>query len=211
MVFDSEFVLADCMVVRSERELGVMTAEVLDAARGYPVVCLTSRAGEVDPALSPAAVREVVGPGIPLYFVGGMKLQMLLAERLPERLEVYRGAVRVWWPGVSEQSDPEDHPLIFNPVGADEAQSLEKLAYEFRLERGPVDLTAEQRAVVAERQLKGERRRNDYLEKSSVSTSESSQKCGFGMPSAVSRRRTAGSIRDIEVQGCQRNQSPPRG
>lgn len=36
-----------------------------------------------------------------------------LSSALPRRLDVYGGAVRVWWPGLGPQSNPDDHPLLF--------------------------------------------------------------------------------------------------
>ncbi len=78
---------------------------------------------------------------------------------------MYGGAGRIWWPGVSEESDPADHPLIFDPTGAYQKLSLERLARELRPAREAVDLTPELRAIVAERQLAGAQRRNDHLEK----------------------------------------------
>lgn len=162
---EAELADPDCVVVRSERELELMVAEVLDGAREYPVVCLTSRPGEGVPALAAGAVRGVVGPGIPVYFVGGRRLQLRLTALLPDRLDVHSGAARVWWPGVCRESNPRDHPLIIDRSRMYEARALERLAREFRLVRGAVELTPEQRVVLAERQLEGVRRRNEQLEK----------------------------------------------
>ena len=43
------------------------------------------------------------------------------SARLPPRLDVYGGAIRVWWPGVDYDSDPLAHPLflIHNRAGSD--------------------------------------------------------------------------------------------
>jgi predicted RNA-binding protein with RPS1 domain len=35
-----------------------------------------------------------------------------LSAALPRRLDVYGGAARIWWPGLSTDSDPFDHPLL---------------------------------------------------------------------------------------------------
>ena len=31
---------------------------------------------------------------------------------MPDKLECYGGAVRIWWPGLTPESDPYDHPLF---------------------------------------------------------------------------------------------------
>ena len=36
-----------------------------------------------------------------------------ISAALPERLDVYGGAARIWWPGLGETSDPFRHPLMF--------------------------------------------------------------------------------------------------
>ncbi len=36
-----------------------------------------------------------------------------LSSELPPRLDVYGGAARIWWPGLTPSSNPHDHPLMF--------------------------------------------------------------------------------------------------
>ncbi|HVV87313.1 MAG TPA: S1 RNA-binding domain-containing protein [Kofleriaceae bacterium] len=41
-----------------------------------------------------------------------------LSDAMPDRLDVYGGAVRIWWPGLTRESDPYEHPLFFVKPGA---------------------------------------------------------------------------------------------
>ena len=143
---------AGLIQLRSESELAGLAREIRDPQREHPVICLTARPGEPDPTLDPAAVREIVGPRVPIYFVGGRRLTRCLSGLLPPRLDVWDGATRVWWPGVSPgDNDPFAHPRIYDPSGKYGKESLERLAAEFAVRERP-ELTLQQRLVLSERQ-----------------------------------------------------------
>src|SRR5271165_5133912 len=128
---------AGYIVLSSERELTVLAEAIRDPQRDYPIVCLTARPGERDPALSANAVREIVGPGVPIYFVCTRRLTRYLGSLLPPRFEVWDGATRVWWPGVSERSDHIEHPRIYDPSGRYGQDSMQRLAAEFATKPRP--------------------------------------------------------------------------
>ena len=131
-------------------QLRAMCAEILCEDREYPIVGLTCRAGARDPALAVDRVREIVGPGIPVYVIEPPQAQAS-KMLLPDRHAVYGGAARVWWPGVSEDSDPF-HPVIFDATGVYGEDALERLAREFRVKSPqPVGLSSQQQAVLQER------------------------------------------------------------
>ena len=136
--------------VDSGAQLRAMCAEILREDREHPLVGLTCRAGARDPALPVDRVLELVGPGIPVYVIEPPQAKASKAL-LPDRHSVYGGAARVWWPGVSEDSDPF-HPVIFDATGVYGEDALERLAREFRVKSPqPVGLTAQQQAVLQER------------------------------------------------------------
>ncbi|HEY2200366.1 MAG TPA: hypothetical protein VGH56_00650, partial [Solirubrobacteraceae bacterium] len=142
---------ADCIELSSEIELSRLAEAILDPQRDYPIVCLTARPGERHPALPPAAVREIAGPEIPIYFVATRRLTRYLGGLLPPRFDVWDGATRVWWPGVSELSDPLEHPRIYDSSGSYGEDSLQRLAAELSVPEHP-ELTLKQQLVLAERQ-----------------------------------------------------------
>jgi hypothetical protein len=136
--------------VDSGGQLRAMCAEILRADRGYPIVGLTCRAGARDPALALDRVRELIGPGIPIYVIEPAQARAS-KMLLPDRHAVYGGAARVWWPGVGEDTDPF-HPVIFDPTGVYGEDALERLAREFRVQSPqPVGLSPQQQAVLQER------------------------------------------------------------
>jgi hypothetical protein len=150
--------------VDSGGQLRAMCAEILREDREYPVVGLTCRAGARDPALPVERVREIVGPGIPVYVIEPAQARAS-KMLLPDRHAVYGGAARVWWPGVSEDSDPF-HPVIFDATGVYGEDALERLAREFRVQSPqPVGLSPQQQAVLQERlRVRAESRCHDVEE-----------------------------------------------
>jgi hypothetical protein len=150
-LFPAVAVTDPCLIsVTSERQVRLLADQVLDGARDYPMVCLTARPGEHAPALSGERVRGIVGPGIPVYFIAAHRLTRRLGGLLPERLDVFGGAARVWWPGVTRDSDPEEHLLVYDARGIYGEECYERLADEFRVVERP-ELTIQQRLVLAER------------------------------------------------------------
>ena len=150
--------------VSSEHQVRALADEILDRDRDYPLVCLTARPGERVPALSVERVRGIVGPGIPIYFVAAHRLTRRLGELLPERLDVYGGAARVWWPRVTRESDPEEHLLVYDARGVYGEEAYERLAGEFRVLERP-ELTVEQRLVLSERARESAEKRRRETER----------------------------------------------
>ena len=136
--------------VDSGAQLRAMCAEILREDREHPLVGLTCRAGAHEPALPGDRVLELGGPGIHVYVIEPPQARASKAL-LPDRHAVYGGAARVWWPGVSEDSDPF-HPVIFDATGVYGEDALQRLAKEFRVKSPqPVGLTPQQQAVLQER------------------------------------------------------------
>jgi hypothetical protein len=99
-------------IVATVSNLRALVAVLLAEERELPVIGLTARTGESNPALPLCDVREIVGPEVPVYFIASQWLGYKLRELLAPGLYVSAGASRVWWPGLKRSSSPFDHPLI---------------------------------------------------------------------------------------------------
>jgi hypothetical protein len=182
--------------VTSEHQVRALADEILDRDRDYPVVCLTSRPGDRGPALSGERVRGIVGPGIPVYFIAAHRLTLRLRKLLPERLDVFGGATRVWWPGITRESDPEEHLLVHDTRGVYGEEAYERLAGEFRVPERP-RLTVEQRLVLSERSRESaERSRREAERRLAALRKEQRALAGRGA-------REQGTQADLPVESCE--------
>ena len=170
----------------SGAQLRAMCAEILREDRAHPLVGLTCRAGARDPALPVDRVLELVGPAIPVYVIEPPQARASKAL-LPDRHSVYGGAARVWWPGVSKDSDPF-HPVIFDATGVYGEDALERLAKEFRVKSPQlVGLSPEQQAVLQERLRIRAESRCHVLEEQLRSLQQSHGELEQRAPAAASR------------------------
>lgn len=88
-------------------------AAILDPARTRPRIAVTTR-GRFAPALVDAdALAEAVKEVADVALVPTGDVTWRLSELLPPKLDVYGGAARIWWSGVTPSSNPYDHPLLF--------------------------------------------------------------------------------------------------
>jgi predicted RNA-binding protein with RPS1 domain len=91
------------------------------ADRELPVVAVTTRAHSEHTWISAAELdAAIAGRAIVVQIETG-DVTWRLSDLLPDRLDVFGGALRIWWPGLTANADPYDHPLflIFNAAGAD--------------------------------------------------------------------------------------------
>lgn len=100
---------------------------ILDPAREVPVVALTSRRREREPAIDPDEVLAIVGPGMVVHYVPDGPFTRRLEELLPRRMHVFGGAARIWWPGVGADADPRAHPLVQDRYGVYGSQAVREL------------------------------------------------------------------------------------
>ncbi len=124
--------------VTSHREVRELASQIASRDRGYPVIVLTARTGEYEPALSVARIRGIVGPDTPIYFVVSFDLALRLSHLLPRVMTVGGGAGRLFWPGVDKDSRPEDHPKFYALKGEAEDLVYEWLEDEFRPSSAPL-------------------------------------------------------------------------
>ncbi|MHB8242243.1 MAG: hypothetical protein ACYDHN_09645 [Solirubrobacteraceae bacterium] len=124
----------DYVVVRDGDDLERLCEDVA-GDRDYPIVGLTLRECSEEPVLRASDIRGVVGPGVRIYLIASEELLHGLRELLGSRLRVWRGVVRVWWPGASSCADPADHPVVVGLEDEDYRVTLEEFAAEFELSR----------------------------------------------------------------------------
>ena len=124
-------------LVRTPEEMDALLEHLLDPARNRPVVALTSRQGDQDPAFDPGEVRAELGEDPELFVIPTGSRTFQMAERLGKERGVFGGAARIWWPGFTSQDRPLDHPLIFDRYGVYGTEALSKLSEAYA--RGPVE------------------------------------------------------------------------
>ena len=90
-----------------------LAGRILDPERRLPVVAVTLPPRRDESWMDvPRLARGLVDKA-ELFVVETGAATWELAAALPSRLDVYGGAARIWWPGVSSDSDPYGHPLVF--------------------------------------------------------------------------------------------------
>lgn len=92
-------------------ELAVRT--LLDPARTRPVVAITTHRRSREPTIDPEDLAAKLAGAADIVVLETGEATWALSEALPSRLDVYDGAARIWWPGLTTTSAPYDHPLIF--------------------------------------------------------------------------------------------------
>jgi len=85
---------------------------LLSPRREKPVVAVTTRPRTGATWLEPKELAEALGDLADVVCLETGDPTWELAEALPPRLDVYGGAVRVWWPGLRLDSDPYEHRLF---------------------------------------------------------------------------------------------------
>ncbi|HED64407.1 MAG TPA: hypothetical protein ENJ09_02520 [Planctomycetes bacterium] len=86
---------------------------LLSPERDKPVVAVTTPPKRRDPWMDPELLEASLEGAADVVLLQTGKATWALAEALPDRLDVYGGALRIWWPGLHRASDPYEHELIF--------------------------------------------------------------------------------------------------
>jgi hypothetical protein len=147
----AELARADVAVPETTEDVERLAREIGHHKRAFWIVVITARRNQVTPSVSPTAVREIVGPGIPVVHLKSL-LATHLQTLLPERLQVYGGALRVYRPGV--YANPFANPLLFDPTGEYGEEILNWLGRIFTPTRArPPELSPEQQVLALEHDL----------------------------------------------------------
>ncbi len=86
-------------------------SELFDSGRTRPIVAITTHRTLERTFVDPGHLEQQLGQLAVLVTFETGDATWELAEALPDRLDVYGGAMRVWWPGLTAESDPHDHKL----------------------------------------------------------------------------------------------------
>jgi len=86
-------------------------SELLDPERRRPIVALTTSTSTGRYWIDPNSLEERLGEWADVVALETGDATWELADALAGRLDVYGGAMRVWWPGLTLESDPYDHKL----------------------------------------------------------------------------------------------------
>lgn len=99
-------------LVDSPEAAARLADHVLDPGRERPVLCVTMPAWATEPLLDVEALEEAVDGAVEVWLMPTGDASWELSYRLPTGLDVYGGAVRLWWPGLDERADRYEHPLF---------------------------------------------------------------------------------------------------
>lgn len=97
--------------VVSAETVDVLAAELSDPARPYAVVVVSCRARDDVALLDAVLLADRVAGVAKVYELADKWAAFRLTETVGKLLSCFDGAVRVYWPGFSLQSDPFQHPL----------------------------------------------------------------------------------------------------
>jgi|GEM_PF-2246505 len=87
--------------------------ELLSPGRTRPVVAITTNPHYPAATLNADRLASDLGGAADVVALETGDATWALTAALPSRLDVYGGAVRIWWPGLTATSKPTDHPLLF--------------------------------------------------------------------------------------------------
>lgn len=109
---------------------------LLNPQRERPVVALSTRPRTGSTWLEPKELDDAVGDLADVVCLETGDPTWELADALPPRLDVYGGAIRVWWPGLREDSNPYDHRLFFVHSSTQARSVFDELVESIRGEDG---------------------------------------------------------------------------
>lgn len=136
--------------LQSPGDVARLADEILDAQRRHAVVCATSPTWSAEPLVDVAALSAAVRDAARVYVMPTGDLSWELTERLPPRLDVYGGAVRVWWPGVDYDADPFAHPLFLIHDRSASRATISRIVEEFQQRGLLAEVSAERPEIGAE-------------------------------------------------------------
>lgn len=112
-------------------------SELLDPRRGRPIVAVTTHPPSGTFWIDPGALEQRFGEWADVVALETGDATWELADALPDRLDVYGGAMRVWWPGLTRESDPYDHKLYLLRSEEEARRGVAALESELRRRTRP--------------------------------------------------------------------------
>jgi predicted RNA-binding protein with RPS1 domain len=124
-------------VVATALQAEALAHRILDPQRTRHLVGVTTEPWSGKPLVDVPELADRIDGRADVVVIETGEATWALTDALPERLDVYRGALRLWKRGVTAQSDPRDHPLLLLTSSADVPQALWRLRRELEPERRP--------------------------------------------------------------------------
>ncbi|MEM6673104.1 MAG: S1 RNA-binding domain-containing protein [Planctomycetota bacterium] len=116
--------------------------ELFAPDRERPIVAITTDFRSKEFLLEPEDLESRVSDLAEVVAIPTGEATWTLSEALPAKLDVYGGAMRVWWPGLTRESNPYDHKL-FLATNRDEAvAAAERIGRALREWSGEPDCAA---------------------------------------------------------------------
>lgn len=85
---------------------GWVSSVLLNESRGKPIVAVTTQPRSGRTWLSPDELAAALGDAAEVVCLVTGETTWELTDALPPRLDVYGGAVRIWWPGLRRDPVP---------------------------------------------------------------------------------------------------------
>jgi hypothetical protein len=124
--------------VRVPRDVRRLTNEIRRRDRRSAVVALTAPGENEQPAFAPGAIWMALAEPVPIYILASPYICWRFADSIGATLAVDGGSARVWWPGVTTESDPTAHPLVRYAPNEEPTARLERFVKEYELSRPTV-------------------------------------------------------------------------
>ena len=128
----------DAIEVTTTAAVDALARDIIDPGREHAVVCATVPSWASEPLVDLAALREALPPEARLYVMATGDRSWELTDLLPPRLDVYGGAIRIWWPFGGEAQDPAAHPLFFVHHAGESADAIRRVTAAFARGGTPV-------------------------------------------------------------------------
>jgi hypothetical protein len=109
---------------------------LLFPTRALPIVAITSHPRTNGAWVDVEALQRTLGDLAEVVFLETGEPTWALSEALPPRLDVYGGAMRIWWPGLTRESDPHDHRLYFAYSAGEAERAVRRLVADVRERAG---------------------------------------------------------------------------
>lgn len=198
------------MKIQDEEALRSLVERLLDPKRVTPIVALSSRAGEREPAISPEEARQAIGDGPEIVSLPTGPLTFLLAELLSNELGVFGGAARIWWPGLTVESHPLDHPLIYERHGVYGTKAIKRLgdSYVQRDYADPPRAGADARVDLLKEQLSRSEAAIAELREALADRTARMSKLQEALESARQRARDLSAVKSAESNGTPNGRLP---
>jgi hypothetical protein len=89
----------------------LLTAELVDSTRPYPIILVSRRVHDDVPLVDSSELAERLAGVAKIYELADKWAAFRLTEELGQPLSCFGGAVRLYWPRFSVESDPFLHPV----------------------------------------------------------------------------------------------------